>query len=152
VAKKNKPNNIPDHCYWSHTANLPSNAINYQLFYKVIISNDLLKRYQGMSEEHSTLASSMCVQLWTPHPLWLQSEICASLPEQSTLSSQIRPVPCPSVPLLVADGKPSCLQTTLASFISQLSSQTVPHSPPAKTSTLPVDGVLPISRIELTTA
>ena len=32
---------------------------------------------------------------------------------------------------------PSCLQTTAASVVSQLSLQTVPHCPPIQTSTLP---------------
>ena len=38
---------------------------------------------------------------------------------------------------------PSCLQTTAASVVSQLSLQTVPHCPPIQTSTLPSCSFLP---------
>ena len=38
---------------------------------------------------------------------------------------------------------PSCLQTTAASVVSQLSLQTVPHCPPMQTSTLPSCSSLP---------
>ena len=38
------------------------------------------------------------------------------------------------------DGNPSCLHTTVASFMSQLSSQTVPHSSLKHISTLPTPG------------
>jgi len=39
--------------------------------------------------------SSRCLQLWLPQPLWGQSPICVSKPQQCTLSSQICPCPGP---------------------------------------------------------
>ena len=45
--------------------------------------------------EHLTDASSEWSQLWTPIPLWLQSNNSDSDPVQNTSSNQISPVPCP---------------------------------------------------------
>ena len=42
---------------------------------------------------------------------------------------------------------PSCLQTTTASVVSQLSLQTVPHCPPMQTSTLPSRSSLPLASL-----
>ena len=79
-----------------------------------------------------TEASSEWPQLWEPQPGKAQSCSRCSLPLQLTLSMSIRLVPCPNCELLhavIALEKPSCLHTTLASVMSQLSSHTVPHWP-----------------------
>ena len=103
-------------------------------------------------EEHSTPASSVCPQLWIPHPLKEQLFKLVSLPVQATSSSHICPVPSGTdLPwrALTAFGYPSWRHTTLASFISQLSSQIVPHCPLWNISTRPVPFALdgPCSRI-----
>ena len=82
--------------------------------------------------EQVTDASSLWVQSPTPHPLCEQFSIELSLPEQPTLSNQTSPLPAPKCAeprALTALEKPRCWQTTRASFMSQSSSQTVPHLP-----------------------
>jgi len=80
--------------------------------------------------EHRTPASSKCLQLCTPQPLFVQFPRQPSEPPHPTLSSQMVPLPCPKAAKLraaVAGPNPSCAQTTLASERPQKSSQTVPH-------------------------
>ena len=96
--------------------------------------------------EHTTPASSLCPQLCTFGPLCGQENRSVSLPVHRKLSSQIVPLPWPNVATLgalTAVPNPSCLHATLASFILQRSSQTVPHSPLKFTSTLPSLSVEP---------
>lgn len=95
-----------------------------------------------VSPAHITLASSLCLQLCSLQPLWLQSSMEFSVPLQCTLSIQIRRFSSPApknadfgAPKAVLN--PSCLQTTFASFKSQKSSQMVPHSPLYEISTRP---------------
>ena len=110
---------------------------------------------QGIIEEHSAPASSSCTQSWFPHPPWLHSSMCNSYPEQWISSIHIWPEPRPCVALLkawVAGGRPSCLHTTLASFMSHLSSQIVPHWQLWKTSALPTNGEPPSIRRIVSTA
>ena len=47
---------------------------------------------------------------------------------------------------LIPESYPSCLHTTLASVLSQRSSQTVPHAPPLHTSTRPSKLFVPPTR------
>ena len=94
---------------------------------------------------HTTPASSWCPQLWTPHPLWLHWAIIVSFPTHLTLSSHIRPVPCPNDASLGADKAPlypSSLQTILASCKFHELSQMVPHVSLYSTSTRPEDSEL----------
>ena len=94
---------------------------------------------------HTTPASSWCPQLWTPHPPWLHWAIILSFPTHLTLSSHIRPVPCPNDASPGADkapSYPSSLQTILASCKFHELSQMVPHVPLYSTSTRPEDGEL----------
>ena len=97
--------------------------------------------------EQITEASSLWSQFSTPHPLCWQSAIEFSLPEQPTLSSQIGPLPAPNRAepgaLSASKSNPSSTQTTLASFISQSSSQIVPQLPLWNISTLPSPYQLP---------
>ncbi len=51
---------------------------------------------------HLTPASSAWMQLWLPMGLAGQSASLASVPPQLTLSSQIRPAPCPKKALMIA--------------------------------------------------
>ena len=81
--------------------------------------------------EQVTPASSLCPQLWLPHPRLPQSLSAASEPLHATSSRWIGPLPWPkcayerAVPPL----KPSWRHTTSASLLPHPSSQTVPHSP-----------------------
>ena len=103
----------------------------------VFVRHRLFRLY---SLEQITDASSLWPQFSTPHPLCSQSTMELSFPEQDTSSNQIRPLPWPKRAYrgaLTASGYPSSRQTTLASFISQESSQTVPQTPLCKISTLP---------------
>ena len=103
------------------------------------------------SLEQITDASSLCPQFSTPHPLWKQPTIDLSFPEQNTSSNQIGPLPrpkCAPCGALTASGYPSSRQTTLASLISQLSSQTVPQAPLWKISTLPAPRQFPPTNLK----
>ena len=94
----------------------------------------------------TTPASSLWLQLWDPNPLWLHSLSFDSLPLHVTSSNQMGPLPGPKRAPCGADRalpQPSCLHTTWASTSSQASSQTVPHSPRWKISTLPEQELFP---------
>ena len=68
---------------------------------------------------HTTLASSLCPQLWFPGPLCGHEKRSVSLPAHSKLSSQICPSPGPNAAFLSTETAvpyPNCLHTTLASF------------------------------------
>ena len=94
---------------------------------------------------HTTPASLLCPQLWTPHPLWLHSDIDVSSPTHCRSSSHIWIVPNPNAASPGADKAPlypSWWQTTSASFKSHELSQMVPHVPLCSTSTRPEDGEL----------
>ena len=90
------------------------------------------------SQLHLIPTSSLCRQLWLPTVLCLHFTMLSSLPWHCTLSNQISPVPGPNA-LVTSRAllNPRLLHKTLASFKSQSSSQTVPHSPLICTSTLP---------------
>ena len=105
-----------------------------------------LWQHDKCSPAHTTPASSVCPQLCSPQPIWSHSSMEFSVPSHCTLSSQIRPIPCPNFALVGAPNavrNPSCLQTTLALSKSQKSSQMVPHSPLYEISTRPSESFLP---------
>lgn len=122
-------------------------------------SQSHLKRFSGGTgtfhtppqgpPEHTTPASSLWLQLWSPQLPRLHWERVVSVPVQSTSSSQMGSEPCPKgacCGTATAVPQPSCRQTTLASFRSQPSSQTVPHWCSWRTSTRPVHGVGPLTK------
>ena len=82
-------------------------------------------------------------QLW-PVVLAEQSRMEASVPVQATSSSTIGSVPPVASPA-VPPANPSWRHTTRASVVLKLSSQTVPHRPPTKTSSRPRELVPPTS-------
>lgn len=95
---------------------------------------------------HTTPASSLWLQSWDPTPLWLHSLSFDSLPVHVTSSNQMGPLPSPKRAPCGADKalpQPNCLHTTWASTRSQASSQTVPHCPRRKISTLPEQELFP---------
>ena len=100
---------------------------------------------------HHTPASSSWLQLLSPSAL-LEGHCrrLVSVPTQLRLSIQILPVACPNLgpPEYTAStpAKPSWRHTTAASSASQLSSQTVPHSPRMNTSTRPSELSRPPTR------
>lgn len=90
--------------------------------------------------EHSTLASSTWLQVFSPHGFALHSVRDPSVPLQFMSLSQIWPFPSPYFDSWGADSavpQPRCLHTTLASRKSQPSSHTVPQVSLWSTSTLP---------------
>ena len=79
---------------------------------------------------HTSDTSSLWLQSVSPHGLPLHSAKAVSVPVHARSSSHIGPVPARSTDThVLADANPSCLHATMASFMSKLSSQIVPHWP-----------------------
>ena len=96
----------------------------------------------------TTLASSVCLQSCFQSPLWGQLNRLVSVPVHFSSSKMISPPPNPNLLSALpnacrAEGYPSILQATWASFRSNLSSQTVPHLPLLLSSILPSFLVFP---------
>ena len=92
----------------------------------------IIKRYIQKVHVPSHTTPAVWEQLLLVHPEWRHQPSAVSLPVQSTLERMALPVPCPKkdpVVALTAPPSPSCLHTTLASFRSQPSSQTVLQDP-----------------------
>ena len=90
--------------------------------------------------EQITDASSLWSQFWLPHPPCRHFVMDLSLPTHCTSSSHMGPLPEPNLArggALKASWNPSSRQTTCVSFMSHLSSQTVPQLPLWNISTLP---------------
>jgi len=105
--------------------------------------------WAGHLPEHTTLASSSCLQLWSPQCFKLHSVMAPSVPMQFTSSSHTGSCPCPNIALPGADTafpQPSCLHTTSASAKSQPSSHTVPQRWLWCTSILPEQRLEPFTR------
>ena len=96
-----------------------------------------------------TPASSEWPQLLTPRPRFEHSKRHDSFPKQLTSSRTMVPVPGPNAADETASrapAKPRDRQTTMASFVPQPSSQTVPHSLLYLTSTRPSESEVPPTR------
>ena len=96
--------------------------------------------------QQRTPASSLWLQSVYLHGSCSHNASSVSLPVHCTLSSNIDPCPEPNSSFLVASPPseyPNCLQTTMASRWSHISSQTVPHSPSYCICTVPSPGCEP---------
>ena len=117
---------------------------------------------------HLTPASSAWTQSCAPMPSWGQELSVCSKPVHKTPSRRIGPVPCTKVArdkastsvirmvyyyyshpwmwdIPFSSGNPSCLHTTLASFLLHASSHTVPHWLLKQNSTRPSAALLPLT-------
>ena len=137
-------------CQAQHSErNLNALSPGFLLIPRAIFLIRLCKNLPGTSQW--TPASSLCIQLCIPHPVWLQLAKNCSRPVQTTSSNHICPVPAGTSPpwrAVLAPRKPSCRQTTLASFKFQWSSHTVPHFPLCNISMRPKPILFPFTRTE----
>lgn len=105
---------------------------------------------QQQVPEQMTLASSWWPQLWTDKPWCWHWPSEVSPPWHCTSSRKMLPTPSPKWPFpraLRPFPQFSCRHTTWASSIPQRSSQTVPHVPLWRTSTLPSHRFFPSTNL-----
>lgn len=100
----------------------------------------------------TTLARDVALQVVSRKGLWGHCDKENSNPLHSNCSTQVCPVWCPdsvSRVILWAFPQSSCLHTTVASFISQVSAHKVPHWPLSYSSTIPAQRVGPLDNFTL---